>query len=56
MRLTILFLLLTLVAVYGIDRATTPSNDSSMLRWPDRVYVRQEGKFCPLYFPAEQLR
>lgn len=56
LRLTILFLLLTLLAVYALDNITTPRTDIRNAPWPDTVYVRLEGKFCPLYFPADQLQ
>ncbi|WP_461209177.1 hypothetical protein [Desulfocurvus sp. DL9XJH121] len=56
MRLTFLFLFLTLLAVYGIDSLTTPPVKAGKLQWSDRVYVRMEGRFCPLFFPAEDLR
>ncbi|MBU1002201.1 MAG: hypothetical protein KKE73_06730 [Proteobacteria bacterium] len=54
MRLTILFLLLTLLAVYALDNISNPRTDIRSIRWPDTVFVRLEGKFCPLYVPASQ--
>ena len=55
MRLTIAFLLLTLVAVYGIDRVTGPRQGLDAQK-RHTVYVRQEGRNCPLYYPDDRLR
>ena len=54
-RLTIAFLLLTLVAVYGIDRVTGPRQGLNSQN-NRAVYIRQEGRNCPLYYPDDRLR
>lgn len=54
MKLLVFFALLTCLAVYGIDSATQTSKPNhKKLAWGQRVYVRMEGKFCPLYFPED---
>ncbi|BBD06777.1 hypothetical protein [Desulfovibrio ferrophilus] len=55
MRLTILFLMLTLLAVYTLDNITNPRIDVRSMHWPETVFVRLEGKYCPLYVPASQM-
>lgn len=56
LRLTFLFLLLTILAVYAIDTRTASRPREGNLRWPDHVYVRMETRNGPLYYPDEPLR
>lgn len=56
MRLTFLFLLLSILAVYAIDLHGTPKPHAGTLRWPDTVYVRMETRNGPLYYPAPPLQ
>ncbi len=56
MRLTLLFLLLSLLAAYSIDKMNRPVPSAGKAAWSDRVFVRSEGRNCPLYYPADDLR
>jgi len=54
MRLIFAFLLLSVLAAYGIDSWARPrATASAAPKWPGRVYERLEGSNTPLYYPLE---
>lgn len=55
MRLTLMFLLLSLLAAYSIETMTRPAPSLGRAAWSDEVFVRSEGRNCPLYYPADPL-
>lgn len=54
MRLILAFLLLSVLAAYGIDSWARPRTTAAAPQWPGRVYERLEGRHTPLYYPWEQ--
>jgi len=56
LRLTAIFLLLTLLAVYFIDTETVNSLGFASQKYPHTMYVRQETRNGPLFYPADPLR
>lgn len=56
MRLTLVFLILSLLAAFSIEHFTRPPQTVGKTSWSDQVFVRGEGRNCPLYFPAEDIR
>lgn len=55
MRLTLAFLLLSVLAAYSIDAWSRPQKTApAAAKWSGRVYERLESRTTPLYYPWEE--